>query len=130
MSLQTLCTGDICRIVTVSGGSFGATPTFSTSDSDLSCRVDSYGGPEDRRGARADKMRRMTIFFLTEPAIQVGKFLKWTKTGYPNNAVTFTSPIYMRVLAVYPEGRPGEAPAYWVVDAEELSVRDIAGQIA
>lgn len=130
MSLQTLCTGDVVKIVTVSGGGFGSTPTFTESDTEYSCRIDSYGGPEDRRGARADKLRSMTVFFLTEPPLRVGQFLKWTKTGSPNNTITFSTPIYMRAKPPYPEGRPGEAPAYWVVDAEEASVRDIGGQVS
>lgn len=129
MSISELATGDLVRIVTISSGSFGAAPTITTSSTDLSCRIDSYGGGEDRRAGRADKRRRMTAYFLTEPAIQVGKFLKWTATGSPNNLTTFSNAIYMRVLSAYPEGRPGEAPAYWVVECEECSIRDMGGQV-
>lgn len=121
MSLDLLCTGDTIVPQTESvttGEAFGVVYSY-TDGTALDCLVQSVNASESEQQATRGQRTRYNLFFVSNPSLTQGKRLKWTHHA----GTALTTPIFMRVLSQYDEGRPGEDQWLWVVDAEEDTTR-------
>lgn len=116
MSVKSICTGDVVKKVTVTGGSFGSSPVFTESDCCIDCRIDINGGSESNATGVPNEMRSGTVFFSKNPSLSTGNYLRWVSRG----GVRFASAIMLRVTTIDDaEGRPGEPAWLWSVQVDE-----------
>lgn len=122
MSLSDLCTGDTVIVETAThsvGAAGGDVQTWSGSTS-YDCLVQTEGAEAVRHSARGQQHTHL-VFFSADVSLDplaTNARLKWTvKAG-----VTLATPRYLRVLAYYSEGRPGE-DMLWIAKCELVTVR-------
>lgn len=82
----------------------------------MDCRIDLNGGSESNGEGVANRSRSGTIFFASDPRLQVGHYLRWiSRAGKP-----VLEPTAFRVTYVDDaEGRPGDSAWLWSVEASE-----------
>jgi hypothetical protein len=121
MSLDLLCTGDTIVPQTetaTTGEAFGVVYSY-TDGTALDCLVQTASASESQQQGTRGQRNLYNLFFVSDPSLTQGKRLKWTHHA----DVALSTPVYMRVLDVYSEGRPNESNLLWVVDAEEDTTR-------
>lgn len=131
MSLESMCSGDRVRRLTVSGGTFGNTPVFVEGDA-IECRIDISTGSESSDTGAANELRTGSAFFSKNPRLKVGHYLRLLTHG----CEPVVPPILLRVVSVDDaEGRPGDTPWLWTATVREdkqsgLAIRNVQeGQV-
>lgn len=121
MSVEALATGDFVvrqRESFSTGASFGVREEY-TPDAgpQLECRIDTKSAMQSLAHAARDSAYRHEAFFSSDPGLKTTDRLKWVRSQN-DPAITFATPRYLRVLAAYHEGPPGN-PILWVVELDE-----------
>lgn len=122
MSIESLCEGDTVVKQTESntvGTAFGNTPTYADGAT-LDCLVQTAEAAEAMGFATRGMKYTHIAFFSTDPSLTNQNRLKWTVRG--NEALA--AALFLRVLAVETEGRPGESLLWFAFCSEDTSRRD------
>lgn len=115
MSIESLCTGDKVRKLTLTDGDFGEPPNF-TDGEFFDCRIDLSGGVETDSEGVASGTRNGTVFFAKNPKLRIGHYLRWISRG--NTLISET--VMFRVTYIDDaEGRPGDDPWLFSVEVSE-----------
>lgn len=115
MSLRDICSGDLVRVVTMGGGTFGNPPTASEG-SPIECRIDLSGGNESNETGVPNLTRNGLAYFSEDPKVKVGQYLRWISRAKKK----FSPEIMLRIVDIDDaEGRPGEKPWLWTVTFTE-----------
>lgn len=123
MSLESICSGDRVRKVTIGGGSFGETPTATEGDP-IECRIDISSTSESFEEGVSIALKSGSIYFAKDPKLQTGHYLRWLSRG----CKAITDSILFRVVGIdNAEGRPGDPP--WLWTAEVIEDRKASGYI-
>lgn len=120
MSVESLCTGDIVIKQTAAntrGPSGDSVRTYSDTAT-LNCLIQTVSASESQKYLAKGSRFSHYVFFSADPSLTVNHRLKWTSRA----GATLATPIYLRVLDCYPEGRPGE-DLLWVADCEYETTR-------
>lgn len=117
MSIEILATGD--TVVPQSASTSDFAEEYYTDGTALDCLAQIMSASEARQYDARGERRFHTFFFATDPGITIGHRLKWTHQG----GVAFTTAKLLRVVGTYNEGRPGEPPLLYIVDAELVTSR-------
>jgi hypothetical protein len=123
MSVPALAQGDTVVKQSAAhaiGASMDAVRTWSDV-STLTCLIQTTSGSESSRyNARGSHFSHWA-FFASDPSLTVNNRLKWTVEANQ----TLATAKYLRVLACYPEGRPG-GNFLWVCECELETTRSEA----
>lgn len=116
MSIEDLAKGD--TVVKEA-----ATPTISASGDQvrtwaaggsLECTVQTMSANDAEKYAAGGSSFFYSVFFAANPSLTRNNRLKWTVRA----GAAVSPPIYLKVLACYPEGPPGE-DQLWVADCSQ-----------
>lgn len=123
MPIATLCKGDsvVVQAATTTRGASGGQSRAFADGATLDCLVQTPGAAEVRDYAARGMRLTHWVFFSADPGLTTNDRLKWVT----RRNVALSTPIYLRALDCYPEGRPGSAGSdmLWVADCEQVTSR-------
>lgn len=120
MSVESLCQGDQVvkqTEVNTPGAAFGKSLTY-TNGSTLDCLIQTVSDSESNKYQTTGMLFTHQVFFAENPALSSQNRLKWTVKDESN----LSSAAFLRVLACYREGRPGDE-MLWIADCSEEQTR-------
>lgn len=100
------------------GATMGVVESYTNAASNLRCNAQEASAREVRMYDATGQRRFWQFFFPSDPSITLANRILVVKKG----GVTLSTPIVVRVLDHYSEGRPGE-DFEWVVEGEEVTTR-------
>jgi hypothetical protein len=121
MSVEALCTGDKVvkqEAAITKGGMGGQARSFSDVGAAIDCLVQDVGRGQSVMFEARGQRHSHEVFFSSDVQLTTNNRLKQTVSG--NRALSV--PVYLRVLAYYSEGRPGEN-YLWIAACEQETTR-------
>lgn len=120
MSIESLCTGDTVIKQTAThalGAAGGDTRTWADAGS-LDCTIQTPSAREQTQYMARGMNFTHKAYFSSDPSLSTDNRLKWTV----QKSNTLATPIYLRVLSIKSQGRPGEA-LLWIAALEQDTLR-------